>query len=170
MHLTQERSMKRKTDWGDLFPLRVMTSSEALTPEKILEKRHHHRMKVDDLSALLNAKDIPVKIITDQEINTDRLLNLSEGGMAVTMHTELAIDLAVKVSFVLGKKNIIVDAVIKQIRKKGSVYEAGIMFINLAKDAMDYINGIVGIGIFFGYQNLDFADPVGNKFSLKFVL
>ena len=162
--------MKNETDGGDKLPLGSMTSNEAITHEKILDRRHQHRMKVEELSALLNVKDIPVKITTDQEVNADRLLNLSEGGMAVSLLTELAMDVKLKVSLVLGNRNIIADAVVKQIRKAGSVYVAGIMFVNLAKEAVDYINGIIGIGTFFGHENLDYADPVGDKFSLEFVL
>lgn len=108
-------------------------------PENSLGKRAFVRMKQGELSDLFKVREIFVKIATAQQTYTGRLLDISEGGVALALPALLAKDLPVKVGFFLGKTKIISTALVRHARKTDGQYTTGIEFVNLNKESAEFI-------------------------------
>jgi len=135
--------------------------------EQVIDKRHHPRIQEKDLAALLDMEAVQVELSADQEMSADQLLNISLGGIAVTMPTAPTLGHHLRVSIILGRKKITVDAIVRQVRRAGELFVAGLMFVDLVREAAAYLNGLVSILTFFDSQEID---PASDAYPLKFVL
>lgn len=135
--------------------------------EQVIDKRHYPRIQEKDLAALLNVEAVQVELTANQEISAEQLLNISLGGIAVAMPTAPTLGHRLRISIVLGRKKITVDAIVRQVRKAGERFVAGLMFIDLVREAAAYIDGLVSILTVFDSLEID---PAKDAYPLKFVL
>ena len=137
--------MKTKSSWDGLSVKDEVALGWKPWLEKQFNKRMYVRIKVGELSALYDTQKIDVKISSASATFTDHLLDISEGGMALSLPKLLAKCLPVKVEFSLGKKKIISSAIVMQTRITGRSYRTGLKFVNLPKETAEYIGGSISI-------------------------
>lgn len=147
--------MKKNTNWNGVTSLEESRMGFGSTSPPFFNKRLHSRIKGIYLSALLEGEELLVQINTHVSTFTEHLIDISKGGIAMSLPTLLAVNLPVKIDFFLGTKRIIANANIRQIRKIGEQYLTGIMFVDLAKDSAEYIDGNIRIKEFLGSLDID---------------
>lgn len=131
-----------KKSWDDIPSLQGLDVDWEYKPASSLGKRTFIRMKVDDISALFETREIFVKIATSENIYTGRILDISEGGISLCLDALLEENRPVKVGFFLGTMKIISKAMVRHTQKKGTMYTTGIKFIDLNQECAEYIGGI----------------------------
>ena len=134
--------MEKKSRWDDIPSLEGLGVEWEYKPETALGKRTFVRINAADLSGLFEVKEIFVKIATAQKTYTGRLLDISKGGISLSLPVSLADNLPVKVGFILGSVKVISMAVIRHTRQEGTLYTTGIKFIDLNNDTAEYIGGL----------------------------
>ena len=134
--------MEKKKSWDDIPTLNGLSMDWAYKPENPLGKRSFVRMQKKELADLFEVQEIPVKIATSTGTFSGKLLDISQGGMGLSLSTMLNENVPLKVGLFLGKEKIISKAMVKWARKKGGGYVAGVMFDGLVKESSQYIAGI----------------------------
>jgi hypothetical protein len=135
--------MEKKTSWDDIPSLEGLGVEWEYQPETALGKRAFVRINNDTLTGLFAVKEILVKIATAQQTSyTGRLLDISKSGLSISLPVALAENLPVMVGLFLGTVKVISKATIRQTRKEGATYTTGIQFVDLNKDAAEYIGGL----------------------------
>ena len=147
--------MKKNTNWNGVTSFEESPVGFGTVSPPFFNKRAHSRIKGKDLSALLEREELLVQINTETSTFTDHLINISKGGIAMSLPELLAINLPVKVDFFLGTKRIISNANIRQTYKTGEQYMTGIMFADLAKDSAEYIDGSIRIKEFISSLDIE---------------
>ena len=145
MKLFWQKIMGLESNGEDRAPLHESGKGCTLVPQKPFKKRCYARILEADLSSLFNAKEIIVKIKTFNSTFTEHLLDLGEGGLAVSLPALLSENLPVRVEFSLGKKKIIASADVRQARIVGTRYITGMNFVELARKSAEYIDGSICI-------------------------
>jgi len=134
--------MKSKISWNDIPSLVGVGVDWGFKPESLLGKRSFIRLVDEDIFGLFEVKDIIVKIATAKNNYTGHLLDISTGGLSLSVPALLETNLPVKVGFFLGNVKIISKALVKRASKKGTRYITGIQFIDLDEESAEYINGL----------------------------
>ena len=134
--------MGKKTCWDDIPSLEGVGVEWEYKPETSLGKRTFVRINAADLTGLFEVKEIPVKLATAQTTYNGRLLDVSKGGLSLSLPVSLEENLPVKVGFFLGSFKVISKAIIRHTRKEGALYTTGIEFIDLNNDTAEYIGGL----------------------------
>ncbi len=134
--------MSTKKSWDDiptLEGLEVDWKFESVNP---LGKRSHARMKSNDVTFLIEDKNIPIKIVTTRGQLSGFMHDLSEGGVGIDLNIKLLSNQTVKVGFVLGRMRIICKAIVKWVRAWEDGFRIGVMFVNLKHQDSEYISGL----------------------------
>jgi c-di-GMP-binding flagellar brake protein YcgR len=134
--------MKEKTSWDDIPSLDGVGVEWEYQPETALGKRAFVRINTEDLTGMFAVREIFVKFATAQQTYTGRLLDISKGGLSISLPVALAENLPVKVGLFLGTVKVISKAVIRHTRKEGAMYTMGVEFIDLDKESAEYIGGL----------------------------
>ena len=138
----QHGFMEKKLSWDDIPSLEGLGVDWDFKPETPLGKRSFVRINAKDIAGLFEIKDIFVKVATTKASHTGHLLDISKGGLAVSLPVLLEENLPIKVGFILGTVKIISKASVKHAHKNEALYATGIQFIDLNKESADYIDGL----------------------------
>ncbi len=133
---------KKTTRWDDIPSLDGMGVEWDYKPETSLGKRAFVRINAADISGLFEVKEIFVKLATAQQTHTGRLLDISKGGISLSLSVALEENLPVKIGFFLGSTKVVSKAVIRHTRQEGELYTTGIKFIDLNEESAEYIGGL----------------------------
>lgn len=133
---------KKTTQWDDIPSLEGLGVEWEYKPETVLGKRKFVRINSADLFGLFEVKEVFVKIATTKLTHTGRLLDISKGGLSLSLPVSLEDNLPVKVGFILGSVKVISKALVRHTRKEGEFYVSGIKFIDLDNDTAEYIGGL----------------------------
>lgn len=139
---------KEKTKWDDIPSLQGLEVDWEYVPENPLGKREWMRMADHDLLTILGVKRIPIKVVSKNFDETGYLLDLSQGGVAVLLNTQLAVGQAVKLGFFLGNHKVISKALIRNARKLEGKQRTGIEFVELAKESATFITGLISAKVY----------------------
>jgi hypothetical protein len=134
--------MEKKTGWDDIPSLEGLGVEWEYAPENPLGKRKFVRINAEDITGLFEVKEILVKIATAQATHTGRLLDISKGGLMLSLPVLLEDNLAIKVGLFLGTTKVISKAVVKHTSKTGEWYSTGIQFVDLNEETAQYIAGL----------------------------
>ena len=134
--------MKSKISWNDIPSLEGIGVDWGFKPELALGKRSFIRLIDEDISKLFDVKNIIISIATAKQTYTGHLLDISTGGLSLSVPALLETNLPIKVGFLLGKVRIISKAVVKHATKTGEQYTTGIQFVDLDEKSAEYINGL----------------------------
>ncbi len=133
---------KKTTRWDDIPSLEGMGVDWNYKPETSLGKRAFVRINAADISGMFEVKEIFIKIATAQQTHTGRLLDISKGGISLSLSVSLEENLPVKVGFFLGTTKVVSKAIIRHTRKENELYTLGIKFIDIDTDTAEYIGGL----------------------------
>lgn len=134
--------MEKKTSWDDIPSLEGVGVEWEFKPENTLGKRSVVRINAEDISGLFEVKEIFVKIATAKETHTGRLLDVSKGGLSLSLPVSLEENLPIKVGFFLGTMKIISKALVRHVYKIGEQYATGIQFVDLNVESAEYLAGL----------------------------
>lgn len=138
--------MEKNKNWDDIPSLEGLTVDWEFGSKTSHEKRGFIRVNDEDVCGLFEMKEILIKIATARQTYTGRLLDISEGGLALSLSVlldeQLEENLPVKVGFFLGTRKIISKAVVRHTQKIGDRYTTGIKFVDLGKETAEYIGGL----------------------------
>jgi hypothetical protein len=123
--------MEHKTAWDDIPSLEGLDVDWDYEPDSPLGKRAHVRLSEKDIDRLFAGSQVAVVVASSRATWSGQLLDLSVGGIAVSLPEMLAIDQPVKVGFFLGKVKIIAKAITRHCRPSGKKFTVGLMFVAL---------------------------------------
>lgn len=128
-----------KKSWKDIPSLDGLGMDWDYSPPATNSKRASVRMPANSLAQLFESKEILARLAAEGQTYTVRVVDLSEGGMAVAIPVGLAIDLVVTVGFFLGQRKIIAKARVRHHRQTGDGFVTGLAFLQLAKEHAEFI-------------------------------
>lgn len=134
--------METKKSWSDIPSLEGLQMDWDYKSERAQDKRAFVRLGTESLAKLFEAKDVFVRIVADGQTHTARLLDLSEGGLALDAPVSLEGSRSVKLGFILGKVQVISKVDVRHVRKWKDRYITGVKFIDLDKESAEFIRGL----------------------------
>jgi len=140
--------MEKKKGWDDIPSLDGLGIDWEYKSESASNKREFIRTKTKTLTNLFELKEIFVKIATASQTCTARLLDLGEGGLSLGVSMPLEVNLPIKVGFFLGQMKVIAKAEVRHVRKVEGQYIAGVKFVDLDKEAAQFIRELYASQIF----------------------
>lgn len=141
--------MNKKVSWGDIPSLEGVAVDWEYKPQSYLDKRAFVRLDMDVMAQLLESREIAVKLATSKQTYDGRLVDISQGGLAMTLPTELEINLPVKVGLFLGATKVISRGLVMHLKKDGDRYLTGIRFVDLDPQAAEFIAGLYAAKILY---------------------
>jgi hypothetical protein len=93
------------------------------------------------VSQLVEVRTIVVKLATVKKNYDSSLIDISEGGLALSLPVLLDVDLPVKVGFFLATTKIISRGLVRHASEIGNRFITGIQFVDLPPDSAEYIAG-----------------------------
>lgn len=139
---------KEKSGWDQIPSLQGLEVDWKFEPENPLGKRAWLRIADSELHAVLGVKSIPVKVVSKNFEETGYVLDIAQGGLAVLMKTQLTVGQLLKVGFFLGKQKIVSRAIARNVGSLESRFRTGIEFVELDKESLSFIAGIVSSKVF----------------------
>ena len=136
--MTQE-----KIKWDDIPSIEGLEVDWQFEPENPLGKRAGVRVVKSDLYALLEVKNIPIKVVAKNFDEKGYVVDLAQSGLAVLLYSPLAESQKVKVGFFLGQQKIVSRAVVRNVRAEQGGYRIGIEFVDLNQEYASFIVGLI---------------------------
>lgn len=140
---------KKQVSWDDIPSLEGLGVDWEYNPSARLDKRAFVRMDMEGVSQLVEVRTIEVRLATVNKNHVGTLVDVSAGGIAMTLPVQLEIDQPVKVGFFLGRTKIISRGLVRHAQKKGELFQAGIQFVDLASDLVEYISGLYAAKVLY---------------------
>jgi hypothetical protein len=128
-----------KKSWDDIPSLEGLDMDWDYSPTTASNKRISVRMPAKSLAQLFESKEILARLAVEGQSYTGRVVDVSEGGMAVAMPVALAADLVVTVGFFLGQRKIIAKARIRHVRQTDEGFITGLALLQLDKENAEFI-------------------------------
>lgn len=138
----------KKPDWGDIPSLGGLSVDWEYEPENPLGKRQVVRLTSVELRDLIGNKAIPVKVVAKGFEETGRLLDISSGGVAVLLKSELVEGKPVKLGMFLGKEKIISRALVRSSTTKDDGFRTGLEFVELPAPNVEYISSLISSRVY----------------------
>lgn len=140
--------MEKKVNWDAIPSLEGLEIDWEYSARKGGDKRAFVRLDLDDIGQLFEAREIAVKIATQQQMHNGTLLDISTGGLAVQLAVSLEVNQPVKVGFVLGNMRIVAKGQVRHVQRLGSGFKNGVQFVDLETASRDYIGGLYASKVF----------------------
>jgi len=134
--------MEKKVSWDDIPSIDGLGIDWEYKPETILDKRSFVRLDMGVVSRLVEVREIVVRLVTAKQQYEGPLVDVSAGGLALSLPVLLDIDLLVKVGFFLGSAKIISRGKVRHAKAESGRFITGIQFIDLAPESAEYIAGL----------------------------
>jgi len=134
--------MEKKVSWDDIPSIDGLGIDWEYKPETILDKRAFVRLDMGVVSRLVEVREIAVRLVTAKQQYEGPLVDVSAGGLALSLPVQLEIDSPVKVGFFLGSAKIISRGKIRHSKAESGRFITGIQFIDLAPESQEYIAGL----------------------------
>ncbi|MBW2659851.1 MAG: PilZ domain-containing protein [Deltaproteobacteria bacterium] len=133
---------EKKASWDDIPSLEDLEVDWKFEPENPLGKRAHVRMTREELYSVLEVKSIPVKVVAKDFEEKGYLVDITPGGIAVTLDSRLEQGKPLMAGFFLGQQKIVSKVKVKNVLEVGGKYKTGMVFENLDEEYADFITGI----------------------------
>jgi len=131
-----------KLSWDDIPALEGLGMDWDYESTSALDKRSFIRLTDKDISGLFEVNEVLANIATDKQIYSGRLIDISAGGMLLSLPALIEPNLAVKVCFFLGTVKVLSRGVTRHSSKRDDWYLTGIQFLDLKKETAEYIAGL----------------------------
>jgi c-di-GMP-binding flagellar brake protein YcgR len=131
-----------KKSWQDIPSLEGLAVDWGYAPESARDQRAHVRLDMPVVGKLIDVAEIVVKLATSKQTYDGRLVDISEGGLALRLPVSLPIDLPVKVGLILGSVKIISRARVRHVKAETGAFVTGLQFVDLAPESARYISGL----------------------------
>ena len=141
--------MKRTVSWDDIPSLDGVGVDWTYKPQTTLDKRAFIRLDLHAISQLMAVGTIVVRLATVKQTYEGTLADISQGGLAMHLPTELAINQQVKVGLFLGKEKIISRGVVRHVKPEINRSLIGIQFVDLARESVEYIAGLYAAKVLY---------------------
>lgn len=141
--------MDQKKSWEDIPSLDGLSVDWDFKAPASTDNRSHTRLNAEDLRALFAKGAIPAKLAVAGETRDARLVDLSRGGVALSLEAPLTVGQRVQTGFFLGPVKILGRGMVRHIKKDGDRYLAGIQFEALNQGSADYIAGLYASKILY---------------------
>jgi PilZ domain len=139
---------EKKVNWDDIPSLDGLEVDWQFEPENPLGKRAWVRIAKSDLLPLLDAKNIPVKVVAKDINENGYLVDIAQSGLAVLLQPKLAVNQLVKVGLILGKQKIISRAIVRNVRAEFGKHRTGMEFVELPQESKSFIVGLIASKIY----------------------
>jgi hypothetical protein len=133
--------MERIISWDNIPSLDGVEVDWDYSPHATLDKRSYIRLDMGVVSQLVEVRTIVVKLATVKKNYDSSLIDISEGGLALSLPVLLDVDLPVKVGFFLATTKIISRGLVRHASEIGNRFITGIQFVDLPPDSAEYIAG-----------------------------
>lgn len=140
--------MEKKNGWDAIPSLEGLGVDWDYKPETMTDRRTFRRMGSGDIARLFDMDSILIKLATAQQTYDGHLVDLSDGGVGLRLPVLLRENETVKVGLLLGTKKIVTKGLVKHAGKTGKSCTAGIKFIDIAKDNVEFISGLYASKVF----------------------
>lgn len=108
-------------------------------PESARDQRAHPRLDMTVMARLIDGQQIVVKVATSRQTYEGRLVDISEGGLALILPVALAPNLPVKVGLVLGRARILSRARVRHVKPEPGGVVTGLQFVDLPHESSLFI-------------------------------
>ncbi len=122
---------KEKPSWDDIPSIEGLEVDYDYTPESLEGKRRYVRMEINELTYMFEVTEIVVIIADESRQIKGKMNDLSQSGISVIIPKQLTKDQHVKLGFMLGRKKIVSNGLVRHARTMGSEYLVGIEFIDM---------------------------------------
>ena len=140
--------MEKKSGWDNIPSLEGLGVDWDFKPEAETERRTFRRMNRDDIARLFDMDTIVIKLATAQQTYDGHLVDISDGGVGLKLPVLLQENEFVKIGLMLGSKKIVTKGLVKHVSKTDRNCKAGIKFVDIAKDSMEFIAGLYASKVF----------------------
>jgi len=134
--------MKYIFEWDDIPSMEGVDVDWGFKLETPHGKREFVRITKERIPRLFEVSTILIKVATVKQTYNGTLLNISAGGLAMSLPVPLEVDLPLKVGFYLGPEKIISKAIVKYTHKIEEPYTTGVEFVDFDSEHVGYINGL----------------------------
>jgi c-di-GMP-binding flagellar brake protein YcgR len=131
-----------RMSWKDIPSLEGLVVDWDYAPESQQDQRAHVRLDMQVMTRLIEAREIAVKLATSKQTYDGKLVDISEGGLALCLAVQLPVDLPVRVGLVLGNAKIVSRAQVRYVKPGKAACIVGLQFVDLPQDAARYISGL----------------------------
>lgn len=145
----KDSQAEKKGSWDEIPSLEGLEIDWEYNPAGRLDKRAFVRLDMGSVSQLVEVRTIEVRLATVNKNHVGTLVDVSAGGVAITLPGQLEIDQPVKVGFFLGTKKIISRGLVKHVQKKGEAFQTGIQFVDLTADLVEYISSLYAAKVLY---------------------
>jgi hypothetical protein len=135
--------MKTVTGWEEIPSLEGLMVDWDYEPENALGKRKWSRLQTTDLRSSLDAKDIPIKVVTKNINKNGSVIDISIGGLAIILDTRLAVGQLARIGLYLGRQKVISRVIVRNVSPLKGTYRIGMEFVELEEENIAYIAGLI---------------------------
>lgn len=128
--------------WDDIPSLEGGGVDWDYKPHTAADKRQYIRLNSGSLFQLLELREIAVRLATTKQTYDGTLIDISQGGLALTLPVQLASNIPVKVGLFLGREKIVSRGLVRHTAKQSEHYVTGIQFVDLAPASHEFIAGL----------------------------
>lgn len=142
--------MEKKVSWNDIPSLDGVGIDWDYKPHAALDKRKYVRLDMGAVFQLVELRKIVVKVNSTKQICDGSLVDISQGGLALTSPVQLEVDHPVKVGLFLGAAKIVSRGLVRHHTKTGNGhYVTGVQFVGLPQESADYIAGLYAAKVLY---------------------
>lgn len=139
---------KKKVSWDNIPSLEGLEVDWDYEPDNPLGKRTTVRIGDKQLHSLIAKENTPVKLLTSSLEHKGYLVDISQGGIAVLLDSQLPTGQPVKIGFFLGNEKIVANALVRNIVAVDNKFRTGIEFVGLKKVYDEYIAGLISSSVY----------------------
>ncbi|MGD9947113.1 MAG: PilZ domain-containing protein [Desulfobulbus sp.] len=133
--------MDKNKSWENIPSLEGLEIEWDYAPESARDQRAHVRLGMPVVGKLIDVAEIVVKLATSKQTYNGRLVDISEGGLALRLPVALETDLPVKVGLILAQTKIIARARVRHVEAGKEGFVIGLQFVDLPPESAEYISG-----------------------------
>ena len=138
------KDMKTKiASWDQIPSIDGLKIDWDYEPENALGKRAWVRIGKADLRSFLTVESMPVKIVTRNIDKTGHLVDISIGGLALLLDTNLPDGQLTRIGISLGKRKIISRAIVRNVSSSKGKHRIGMEFVDLEKNDASFIASLI---------------------------
>ena len=135
--------MKEKISWDDIPSLDGVGVDWDYKPLTALDKRKFVHLYMGAVFQLLESREIAVRLATTKQTLEGKLVDISQGGLALTLPFPLELGTPVKVGLFFGTEKIIARGLVQHLQQENTLYITGIQFVDLPTETAKYIAGLI---------------------------
>lgn len=131
--------MDKKISWDDIPSLEGGEIDWSYKPQSALDNRKFARLNMGSVFQLLEVLEIVVRLVTTNQTLEGKLIDISQGGLALALPFSIELNTPVKVGLFLGAEKIISRGLVQHVKQVDDHFITGIQFVNLPAETAKYL-------------------------------